>query len=454
MANGFFNSFQHNADTCFQVCILGVKELLYFGNRTQQRHAAACNRAFFHSRLGCRKCVLNAQFLFFHFGLGCRAYADNRHAACEFCKSFLQFFAVKVRGCGFDLALNLCYAAFDGVAVACTVHNGGVLFGNLNLLCAAELGQVCVFQFQTKVGSDDFAACENGDVLQHFFSSVTEAGRLYANTGKRAAQFIDENGGKRFAFDILRDDDQLLTCVDDFLKQGQDFLNVGNLLIGNQNECVVDYGFHFVGVGYHIGGDVPAVELHTLYNITVGFAGFGFFNGNNTVCGDLFHRVRNQLADEFICGGNGRDTCDVVTGLDRLCFCLECGNDCVNRHLHTFFDNHRVCACRNILHTLADECLRKQGCGGSAVACDVIGLGCDLFDKLCAHIFECIFQLDFFCDGYTVVGNQRCAVFFVENHISAFRAECDFNGVAQFVNTGLQCLARFFAVNNLFCHNK
>ena len=36
-----------------------------------------------------------------------------------------------------------------------------------------------------------------------------------------------------------------------------------------------------------------------------------------------------------------------------------------------------------------------------------------VLDKLCAHILECILQLDLFCDGHTIVGDERSTVGFV-----------------------------------------
>ena len=348
----------------------------------------------------------------------------------------------------------MCNSAFNGFAVTGTVHNRGVLFGDLDLFCTTKLRNVSVFQLQAEVGGDDFAAGQNSDILQHFFSSVTEARCFHANAGEGAAQFVDQNGGKSFAFHVFGDDDQFLTGLNDFFKQRQDFLNVGNLLVGNQNISVVNDRFHFVGIGYHVRGNVAAVKLHAFHNVAVSFRGLGLFNGDNAVCRDLFHRVRNQLADEFVRRGNGSDSCNVVSGLNRFCFGFECFDNCVNCHLHAFFHDHRVCARRNVLHAFAHKRLCEQGSGRGAVAGNIVRLGGDFFHELCAHVFESVFQFHFFCNRNTVVGNQRCAVFLIENHVSAFGAERDFNGVAQFVNTGLQRFARFFAVNNLFCHFK
>ena len=45
------------------------------------------------------------------------------------------------------------------------------------------------------------------------------------------------------------------------------------------------------------GVDIAAVELHALYDFAVGLSGLGLLNGDNAVCGDLFHSLCDQSAD-------------------------------------------------------------------------------------------------------------------------------------------------------------
>ena len=59
--------------------------------------------------------------------------------------------------------------------------------------------------------------------------------------------------------------------------------------------------------------------------------------------------------------------------------------------------------------SLRDDGLSQNCCGGGAVAGFVIGAAGDFFDHLRAHVFELVFQLDFFGNGNTVFGDARCA---------------------------------------------
>ena len=99
-----------------------------------------------------------------------------------------------------------------------------------------------------------------------------------------------------------------------------------------------------------------------------------------------------------------------------------------------------------------DYCLRKESCGGRAVARDVVRLGRNLFDELCAHVLEGVFKFDFLCDCYAVVSDERSAELLVEHNVPALRPESHLNGVCERIYTGFDSLAGVFAEFNLLCH--
>lgn len=240
----------------------------------------------------------------------------------------------------------------------------------------------------------------------------------------------------------------------DLLEQGKKILNACNLLVCDKDESVVDDGFHLVGVGYHVGGDVASVELHALDNLCLGLCNLRLLNGDNAVGGDLLHSVGNDSADILVSGGNGGYSRDVLGALNRLRVGLDSLDSGVNGLLDALLDDHRVCACNNVLHALADECLSEQGSGGGAVAGDIVCLCGDFFYKLSAHVLKGIFELNILGDGDTVVGDEGSAVLLVEHNVSALGAERDFNCVSELIDTGLESLAGFLAVNDLFCHDE
>ena len=127
------------------------------------------------------------------------------------------------------------------------------------------------------------------------------------------------------------------------------------------------------------------------------------------------------------------------------CFAIES-----TRGLHCGFDAtleaHWVGASSNVAQALVHDGLSENGCGGGAVASYVVGLGCDLFDELSAHVFESIFELNFTSDGNTIVGDCRSAELLVENNVATLGAECDLDRVGELVDarfeTATSCVVR------------
>ena len=121
---------------------------------------------------GGRKRVLYSQLLFLHLNFGCRAYVYHGYAARKFGKAFLKFFFVVV-GSGFgNLRLNRGNARLDGLLVAHTVDDGGVVFVNFNLSCPAEHIGGHVLELVAEVGRNDRAAREDCYIFEHCLSSV------------------------------------------------------------------------------------------------------------------------------------------------------------------------------------------------------------------------------------------------------------------------------------------
>ena len=96
--------------------------------------------------------------------------------------------------------------------------------------------------------------------------------------------------------------------------------------------------------------------------------------------------------------------------------------------------------------------LCQNRCSRGAVAGDIVGLGCNLTDKLGSHILKRILQLDLLGDRHAVVGDHRTSIGLIQNHISSLRSDRDANGIRQFIYTyakGLSCLISIF---QFFCH--
>ncbi len=68
----------------------------------------------------------------------------------------------------------------------------------------------------------------------------------------------------------------------------------------DQDQGLIHFADHFFCVGYEIGGEVTAVELHTFNNIKSGVEAFCFFNGDNAFFTDLVHGFGNDVTNGYI----------------------------------------------------------------------------------------------------------------------------------------------------------
>ena len=62
-------------------------------------------------------------------------------------------------------------------------------------------------------------------------------------------------------------------------------------------------------------------------------------------------------------------------------------------------------------------------------------------------------KLDFLSDRHAVVGDEGSAELFVEYDVSAFGAECNFNGISEDVYARFECFSCIVSIFNLFSHD-
>ena len=95
----------------------------------------------------------------------------------------------------------------------------GVVLVDGDLLGLAEVADLHVLQLDAQVFGDGLAAGEDGNVLQHGFAAIAEAGSLDGRDLQRATQLVDDEGSERFAFDVFSHDQQRLAALGDLLQQ-------------------------------------------------------------------------------------------------------------------------------------------------------------------------------------------------------------------------------------------
>src|ERR1017187_5290936 len=390
----------------------------------QKRDAAARQDAFLDRGAGGMHRVIDAILALLYLDLGGAADADHCNAAGELRQTFLQFLLVVVRGCFLDLRLDLRHARLDLGLLAGAVDDGGVFLVDHHLLGAAQHVDGDVLELDAEIFRDRLAAGQDGDVLQHGLAAIAEARSLDGRNLEAATQAVDDEGGEGFAFDVFRDDNQRLAGLHHGFEQRQQLVEVGELLLVDQDVGVVEFDAHLVGVGAEVGRDVAAVELQAFDDIEFGFQRLGFLNRNDALVADLLHGIGKELADFCIAvGGDGADLGDFLVRGDLLGVLDEVGDHGFHSQIDTALQIHRVHAGSNRLGAFAHNCRGQHSCGGGAVAGSIGRLGGDFAYHLGAHVLELVLKLDFLGDGDAVLGDAGCAERLVEQDVAALVAE-------------------------------
>src|SRR5690606_23870796 len=232
-------------------CLIVVVELLELVQRTlgtKKRNATTRNDALLDRGTRGVQCVPNASLLLLHLALGGRTDVDYRHTAGKLRQALLQLLAVVVRRALVDCSANLLHAALDGILVARTVDDGGVVLVHHNALGASKIAHNGVLELEANFLGDHLALREHSEVLQHRLATIAKARSLYSAHAERSAKLVYDERGKRLTFDVLGNDEKRLAHLGNLLQDREQVLHCGDLLVVDQDERVFENGFHLVRI--------------------------------------------------------------------------------------------------------------------------------------------------------------------------------------------------------------
>src|SRR5206468_12652611 len=95
---------------------------------------------------------------------------------------------------------------------------------------------------------------------------------------------------------------------------------------------------------------------------------------------------------------------------------------------------HLVGAGDNVLRAYAVDRLREHRRGRRAVTRGVGRLARHFADHLRAHVLERVLEVDFFRDGYAILGDRRRSELLVEDDVAAFGTERHLDGVGELID--------------------
>ena len=116
-------------------CFDGIQFILDI----EQGGAAASDDTFFDSCAGRIQSIFDAESLILHFYFGSSTDFDDSNAAGHLCQTFLQFVFVELGSRFFVLFTDLSHSGCDLVFITCAADDGGVVFGDADLVSGAEI---------------------------------------------------------------------------------------------------------------------------------------------------------------------------------------------------------------------------------------------------------------------------------------------------------------------------
>ncbi len=275
-------------------------------------------------------------------------------------------------------------------------------------------------------------------------------GRLDGDCREGSAELVDDDRGESLALDVLGDDQQRPTGLDDLLEHGQEILDGADLLVRDQDVRLVEHGLHALGVGDHVRREVALVELHALGELELEPEGLALLDVDDAVLADPVDRVGDDVADLALASRDRGDPGDVFLARDPLRLLLQILDDRLDGLLDAALDPHRVRAGSDVLQALADNRLGEHRRRRRAVSGNVVGRRRDLFDELCALILERVLDLDLACDRDSVVRDRRCAELLVEHDVPTLRAKGDLDRVGEDVDAALERAPRLLVELQFF----
>ena len=241
--------------------------------------------------------------------------------------------------------------------------------------------------------------------------------------------------------------------MSDFFEERNEVANVRDFLLVKKNVRVLENALHRAHIVDEVRREITFVELHTGDDFISRFGGFAFFDGDDAVVPDRFHRVGEEFADfAVVVRADGADVRDFFFRRNRFRHFRQFGDGRGGGFVDPAADRGRVASGGDVAEAFFEDGASQDGRGGGAVADDVVRLRRDFVDELGAHIFERVVEFDFFTDGDAVFGNFRAAVSLVQNDVATGRAEGNGDRVGQFINAVEHLATRRVVENELFSH--
>ena len=208
-----------------------------------------------------RQRIFDAQHAFLELDARRTADADDRDPAGQPGDADVEHVLVGVELGPFTLHFELGDSRVDQVLLAVRSDEGGVVLGGGDPVTRPEVFAGDLTEFDAGVLGDDVTAQRHREVLEFGNATMPEAGGAHDDRLHRLVHVAADEQLQRGAVDVLGDDQERTVGALGHFDGRHDLLHLADLLVGQQDQRIVEHGFHALVVGDHVAGDVAVVEL-------------------------------------------------------------------------------------------------------------------------------------------------------------------------------------------------
>jgi len=329
-----------------------------------------------------------------NLNLGGATDLDDGDTARELGKTLLELLLLVVGG-GWvvDDAADLLAALGDGVLASVAVEDDGVLLGDGDGSGGAEHVSGGLLKLDIKLVGEDGGVSEDSDIAEDGLAVVTEAWGLDGSNLELTAELVENAYGKSLAIDILSNDDQRSAELGGSLEGWNDVLNGGDLLLGEEDQWLLELNLLGLGISDEVWGNESTVEAHALRDGELVLHGLALLDGDDTLLSDLLHCIGNQSTDVLVAvGRDSGDLSDLSAGCDITLVNLEVLDNSLDGGLGSSAEIHWVASGSHVLDSLGENssCEDSRRCG--SITSSLVGLRRDILEEAGTEILELVLE--------------------------------------------------------------
>lgn len=409
-----------DADTELLIEVGGLDTTETVGGGLEQSGTTTGEDTLLNGSAGGVEGVHNTVLLLTDLNLGGTTDLDDSDTTGELGETLLQLLLLVLGGSGVshDTA-DLLAALGDVVLATLAVEDDGVLLGDGDGTGGAEHLGGELLELDVELISEDSTVGENSEITKDALAVVTEAGGLDGGDLELTTELVQNADGESLTLDVLGNDDERAAESGGGLKGGENVLDSGDLLLGEQDQGLLELDLLGLGVGDEVRGGVATVEAHTLGDLELIIQGLALLDGNDTLLANTLHGGGDELADVGVAvGGDSGDLGDLLTGGDGAGVGLEVFHSGLDGSLDTAAQIHGVAAGGNVLDGLGEDGAGEDSGGSGTVTSNLVGLGGNILDEAGTEVLELVLKLDGTSDTYTVWGMISL---FANHHVSVLK---------------------------------